>query len=170
MNATTKAALKAELFKRLNISSFDNLRPELDLHDGNKCEADEELFWRLCYKKCDLLTNGKFPIRSSAWSCCAKMPCTLPFNQKTSIHVCGGFGVSGDSLGNGCPHTPGTCLRDEEMFLNTCYKRCSLLTYGVFPHRLGAATCCRVKSKLAFLGPGNCVTQHAYAVGGGKGD
>jgi len=148
--------------------------PVEDLHDGNFCDDDEEMLGKLCYKKCSLLTDGKYPTRSTAWSCCAggeggKGKCGL-FNQKMSPWICGGFDVSGDRAGNGCPHPAGACLDNEEVHLGRCYKKCSDLTDGKYPTRIAAATCCKSTEKWKCLDLRNVKTRTAFDVGGGKGD
>ncbi|CAK9076386.1 unnamed protein product, partial [Durusdinium trenchii] len=35
------------------------------------------------------------------------------------------------------------CLQDEELFAGICYMKCSLLTAGKAPHRVGNNACCR---------------------------
>jgi len=37
---------------------------------------------KLCYKKCDLLTNGEFPHRTTAWSCCKEKRCNFHEQSK----------------------------------------------------------------------------------------
>lgn len=172
MNATQRAHLKQRIMKKLNITSFKELRPRESLHDGNECEDDEELHAGLCYKKCGLLTGGSYPLRTTAWSCCSKANVSdcSSYTTKTSMKICGGFGVSGDASGNGCPHSPGGCLKDEELWAGTCYKMCSLLTYSQLPHRAAPATCCKVKTWLSFLDFENCNTDDEYNRGGGMGD
>lgn len=142
-----------------------------NLHDGNVCGQDEEMFAGLCYKKCALLANG-FPIRTSSFSCCASHPCGLQ-NQKVSVSMpCSGFDVGGDINGEEgeCPHAAGTCLQDEEMLLGLCYKKCVILTNGAFPFRVAAATCCKTTG-FGCLNPMNLVTDFVrFNVGGGLND
>eukprot|EP00933_Yihiella_yeosuensis_P010659 TRINITY_DN11742_c0_g1_i1.p1 TRINITY_DN11742_c0_g1~~TRINITY_DN11742_c0_g1_i1.p1 ORF type:complete len:330 (-),score=52.83 TRINITY_DN11742_c0_g1_i1:108-1013(-) len=128
-----------------------NLNPELtpkeNLHDGNLCADDEEKFEDLCYKKCSILTGGTHPLRTTAFSCCQSDSldkCDLT-NQKVNMKPCAGFDVSGDINGQAgaCPHSKGTCLQDEELYLGTCYKKCAILTTGLYTHRAGPFTCCK---------------------------
>jgi len=142
-----------------------------DKNDGNPCATDEELNGVLCYKKCSLLTDGGYPVRTSGVTCCKSKPCTL-FNQKHDLGLCSGFSVAGDTLGQGaCPHTPGACLNDEEEHVGQCYQKCSILTDGLFPYRSGPDTCCKSPNEMAcFPGTYNTRTSFAFAVGGGKGD
>jgi len=138
-----------------------------DLHDGNVCKANEELYAGLCYKKCSLLTGGLDSIRTSPWTCCDSHPCG--FNQRADIgsHVaCAGYDVAGDGS---CPHRPGACLEDEELFLGVCYKKCSLLTDEEYPNRVGPATCCK-DSGLGCLDPRKDYTSKEFAVGGSNKD
>lgn len=166
LNQTQKEKIKKRLMKKFNITDWKQLRPPSNLHDNNTCADDEELLSGLCYKKCSLLTHGSHPVRLSAWSCCFhEPPCAVAI--ETHGGPCSGYGVSGDSSGNGCPHPPGTCLRNEEMWDNLCYNKCSFLTFGVLPYRAGAGTCCKVKSRFAFW-EGVCDTVPMYS--GGLGD
>lgn len=57
----------------------------------NPCHADEELSYGLCYSTCANLTNGSYPIRTSACTCCSKQPCTDLDNLDTD---CISFGSS----------------------------------------------------------------------------
>jgi len=150
-----------------------NGAPAEDMHDGNLCDEDEELFAKLCYKKCSLITHGKYPRRTTAWSCCAAgdetEKCGL-FNQKLSLKICSGYDISGDRAGNGCPHPAGACLENEEVHLGRCFKRCSELTDGEYPTRIAAATCCKATEEWKCLDPRNVKTRSSFNVGGGKGD
>mmetsp|Transcript_53132 Transcript_53132/g.151401 ORF Transcript_53132/g.151401 Transcript_53132/m.151401 type:complete len:620 (+) Transcript_53132:89-1948(+) len=136
---------------------------------ANTCEPDEERLGVLCYKKCSLLTNGYYPIRTSAMTCCSSHPCGF-FNQKHDIGFCSGFSVAGGNSG-ACPHSPGGCAENEEFYLGQCYKRCSLLTENLYPHRVAPATCCKKDSEFACFIPtsGNSLTRIAFdADGTGK--
>jgi len=144
------------------------LAPRATMNDGNPCADDEEEYQELCYKKCSTLTYGQYPIRSSAWTCCKKQPCTL-LNSMHNVGICSGFDIAGDVEGKkACPHTVGTCLTNEEVHIGMCYKKCSLLAPG-YPNRFGPETCCKVKG-LSCAIPGNSVTGGTYAVGGGADD
>lgn len=143
-----------------------------DLFDGNPCGNDEELFESLCYKKCSLLTAGKARFRTSAFSCCEGHPCMT--NQKVNFppEPCSGFDIGGNINGEEgeCPHAPGSCLKNEEMVAGVCYKKCTLLTDGAYPHRVAAATCCKATG-VACLNPYNLKTDFLkFIVGGGRGD
>lgn len=146
--------------------------PSENMHDGNLCGDDEELFEDLCYFKCSLLTKGSNPIRTSAFTCCEAQPCGFDNTIFNMNAPCAGFDVAGNLNGQkgACPHTVGTCLEDEELLLGMCYKKCSLLTQGAFTHRVAATTCCS-QTGLACLNPMNLRTDFlAFPVGGGKGD
>mmetsp|Transcript_110466 Transcript_110466/g.276543 ORF Transcript_110466/g.276543 Transcript_110466/m.276543 type:complete len:302 (+) Transcript_110466:68-973(+) len=144
------------------------LAPKATMNDGNACADDEEEYSGLCYKKCSALTYGQYPVRSSAWTCCKKEPCTL-LNSRHNIGICSGFDVAGDIEGRkACPHVVGTCLIDEEVHIGMCYKKCSLLA-PEYPNRFGPETCCKVRGLSCAL-PSNSVTGSKYAVGGGTGD
>lgn len=168
LSATQKEEIRKELLKKLNITSLEDLKPDDNIHDGNRCADDEEEHAGLCYKKCSLLTRGGYPFRASAWECCGHQPPCLQ-HFKTEFEPCGGYGVSGDSTGHRCPHSPGGCLKDEELSGDLCYMRCSLLTSDMLQHRDGADSCCKISSPLALLEPGACDTDGKYGVGGGLG-
>lgn len=139
--------------------------PQENMHDGNTCRDDEELFTGLCYRKCNLLAPG-FPKRTSAWTCCRE-PCTWN-GWSHDFGVCSGYSVAG-SDGKSCPHKPGSCLENEEMLLGECFEKCSILTNGEYPHRVAAATCCKSDGVLC-LDPFNDRTSSEFDVGGGDGD
>lgn len=143
-------------------------KPELAVFQGSKnCSITEELYGGLCYRKCNLLTYGEYPIRTSSWTCCAGHPCGL-FNEKGEIGhsvLCNGFDISGDGK---CPSAPGgvSCAVDEEDFLGVCYGKCSMLTKGEFPYRIAAATCCKTQNKLGCLNfLKNDMTSDSFNVG-----
>jgi len=136
-----------------------------NLHDGNVCKGDEELLAGLCYKKCRLLTGGFSSVRTSPWTCCNQRPCRLNQQLKIGMRVaCSGYDVSSDGA---CPHRPGACLDDEELWLGVCYKRCRLLTDDEYPNRVAPATCCKT-SGLSCLDFRKDYTSHEFAVGGGR--
>merc|ERR1712232_521864 len=98
---------------------------------GSRCKEDEELYAGLCYKTCNLLTQGAYPIRTSSWTCCASHPCSLQ-NQEGSIGsslACDGYDVGGGSdptIGSfTCPHKPFPCGEGEEDVIGVCYTSCS---------------------------------------------
>lgn len=137
-------------------------------HDGNKCQNDEEEYRGLCYKKCFDLTKGVAPKRCSPFSCSKTAECNI-FHEIVHFSApCNGFDVAGNINGetSACPHTEGSCLQNEELFLDECYKKCSILTANlpiVHNYRTAAATCCQegVKCLEHFK------TSPSYDVGGG---
>jgi len=142
--------------------------PSGNLHDGNVCREDEELFEGLCYKQCRLLTGGLYPVRTSSWSCWAGGNTSMIWKEKVGSKIpipCHDFDVAGDSMGGGCPHSPGSCLENEEIHLNVCYKKCSILTKGEYPHRVAAATCCKERGIGCLW---KSITRPGFRVGGGK--
>jgi len=109
------------------------------------CCDNEEMHMGLCYKKCSLLTNNSFPYRTSAFNCCkdaSVLMCLLPSEEDLSDSLVPGTGYDVDGHGS-IPHPAGKCFDDEEDFLGTCYKTCSLLTFGEYPLRAAASTCCK---------------------------
>jgi hypothetical protein len=152
LTADEKAELEAKVQHWMQ-----HRRPHEDLSDGNVCADDEELFMKLCYKKCSLLTaqdpDGVHGIRTTAWSCCKSEPCKLANQKWTFPRPCSGFDTSGDSTGSACPHSPGACLADHELFLGVCYRRCALddMAGVEFRFRMSPVSCCRSSSKLKCL-------------------
>lgn len=144
--------------------------PGEDMDDGNTCEDDEELWAKLCYKQCTLLTSGEYPARVSSFGCAKSSSFhDLLTNQKIpSMIPCQGFDVSGDEAGNGCPHDEGACREDEEISLGKCYKKCSQLTDGVYPHRTSSLSCCKSTALTECLTPSSVKMSSNFAVGGGS--
>lgn len=156
-----KALLRNELLKGLNLTSLSDLRPAI-----TGCNEDEELHDSLCYKRCAILTEGREPVRVSAFQCCAhEAPCTGELDIEPTL--CGGYAVGGSASGNGCAREPARCLQSEEFEGGLCYMRCSLLTYGVLPFRSTSDSCCKSQSPLAMLELGACDTDEKYDAGGG---
>eukprot|EP00913_Durusdinium_trenchii_P028789 g26996.t1 len=87
-----------------------------------------------------------------------------------SLMPCHGYDIAGTREGKKrCPHAPGICLKDCQLYLGTCFKKCSVLTNGAFPHRKAFATCCKAESLFQCLMPGEAKTDQAFAEGGGFG-
>lgn len=144
------------------------LAPAEDTNDGNKCADDEESHLGLCYKQCNLLTNGEATVRISAFGCAKSTSFGDVFGEKIAgLIPCQGYDVAGDSQGGGCPHNHGACLVDEEMALGKCYKKCSLFFDGAYPHRTSAGTCCKTTNFISCMNPANSKMSSSLAVGGG---
>jgi len=169
LTSTQKEQLRQQLLKKLNVTSLNDIIP-MGEGDGETCNQDEELHGGLCYKRCNLLTDSREPFRASAFQCCDRSPPCDAGGSSISMVPCSGNAIGGEISGNGCPHRPGRCLRDEEPLMDTCYMRCSLLTYGMLKHRNTANACCKSRSPLAMLELGGCDVDATYAVGGGNGD
>jgi len=160
VNNTLKyLGLKGIQLKRLN-----------SLRDGNPCPDDEEVFEGLCYQRCNTLTGGAYPIRTTAFSCCMREPCSF-FNSKFSnpMKFCQGFDVGGHDT-YGCPHSPGDCLVNEEFHMGFCYKQCAVLTNAAFPYRSSATTCCKNNAYVGCLEAEDILVNASFSVGGGIGD
>jgi len=154
--------------------------PKENLNDGNVCNDDEEEHGALCYAKCSQLAGPAYPHRQSAWTCCNAAQC--PFMSlsccKHDYGMCSGYSIAGMQEGNAiCPHAPGGCLNDEELFLGMCYMKCSLLTGGLNPYRAEIDGCCKSTGAycLAEEGAkdglnGMLITNSTFAVGGGCAD
>jgi len=112
-------------------------------HRPGACLDDEELLLGVCYKRCRLLTAGKYPNRVAPATCCktSGLSC-LDFRKDYTSRE---FAVGGGR------DQPGACFRDEEMILGTCYQKCSLLTNDMYPHRVGGFTCCRARKWLPHI-------------------
>mmetsp|Transcript_94244 Transcript_94244/g.237628 ORF Transcript_94244/g.237628 Transcript_94244/m.237628 type:complete len:282 (-) Transcript_94244:205-1050(-) len=163
----------------LSQANAQAVAPKEHLNDGNPCPDDEELHAGLCYAKCSTLTSGQYNFRQSAWTCCNQAKCSNIFALssccKHNLGWCTGFDISGaQEGGKSCPHKPGACLADEELFLNMCYMKCSVLTGGTYPYRTAAATCCKrtdmscmVEDGLTDGLNGQSLTNASFAVGGG---
>jgi len=152
-----------------NNAAQSQYAPDEGMSDGNKCPDDEEEYPTpgTCFKKCSDLTGGVYPIRTSPFACCKAQPCGIS-NTKTHFNFCGGFDVSGDSEGSGCPSAEGACLTDEELFDGICYKKCSSFDAN-FHHRVAPNMCCKT-SGFSCLLPSNFKFSADYATGGGAGD
>jgi len=147
------------------------LAPDEATGEGNACTDDEEPIAGTCYKKCADLTGGSHPIRTSPFSCCAAEPCSIS-NTWTHFGICSGYAVAGDAEAaeNGkCANTQGACLTNEEMFGDMCYRKCSDLTNGQYPHRSAAMSCCKTTGLGCFAFT-NVDTDASFAAGGGAGD
>lgn len=75
-------------------------------HPPGICDFNEEDHLNVCYKKCSLLTQGTYPFRAAANTCCKGKPCWNIFNLRTSGSWCNGYGVGGGLFGHDCPHPP----------------------------------------------------------------
>jgi len=178
INDASTLQLQQELWRnftqRLEALEGENLTDENDLDDGNVCPDGEEEFGGLCYRKCRELTDGRYPIRTTAFACCQAEPCNgLNSVFSNPLEFCHGLDVGGHRTGLrsvGCPHLPGDCLRNEQFHLGLCYKQCALLTAGEYPYRTGADTCCRFNSYLACADASSLLTNASLNVGGGVGD
>jgi len=161
-NAWLQNESNREMLKRL-------LKKPNDMQDGNFCEDDEEEHASLCYKKCALITDGTYPFRGTAFSCCRKKPCTLMNSHFQMSTPCSGYDIAGDKAGNGCPHARGACYADEEYHIDMCYMKCVLLTNGTHGYRTAAETCCKFKGAYQCMGHVNSSwTSPMFAVGGGE--
>eukprot|EP00933_Yihiella_yeosuensis_P079728 TRINITY_DN9311_c0_g1_i2.p1 TRINITY_DN9311_c0_g1~~TRINITY_DN9311_c0_g1_i2.p1 ORF type:complete len:416 (+),score=104.65 TRINITY_DN9311_c0_g1_i2:73-1320(+) len=161
------------IHKHLTRQEAGGLIPAETTHDGNVCPDDEEEHPKgsgECYVKCSTFFGGQYPIRTSAFSCCASHPCSFK-NQKVNMAVCGGFDTSGAAEQSRCPTEEGACLTDEELLNGICYKKCSLFpeNKGTYIHRTAPNVCCSTTG-FGCLIPGNIKFNAKFGEGGGKGD
>lgn len=155
--------------------------PPEDMHDGNVCADDEEEHMGLCYGKCSQLAGAEYPYRTSAWTCCKQSVCP-PFQVfrccSHNMGFCSGYDIAGSAEGEAiCPHKPGVCLADEELFLEICYMKCAVLTGGTYPYRTGPASCCKKRDASCMFEDGakdgvngNAIMNFTLNVGGGCND
>mmetsp|Transcript_49069 Transcript_49069/g.110363 ORF Transcript_49069/g.110363 Transcript_49069/m.110363 type:complete len:347 (+) Transcript_49069:77-1117(+) len=162
---------KVELLRKFSAKHLEgHVLPNENTTDGNACARDEEQLGSLCYKKCSILT-GDLPYRLSPFECCKTSACDLGNIKMTSaLRICGGLSVSGDLMGGGCPHPLGRCLANEEFSHGVCFKKCTVLTSGVFPHRTAPWSCCKYTSGLLCLDVNSYNASLAFMAGGGAGD
>mmetsp|Transcript_106192 Transcript_106192/g.297289 ORF Transcript_106192/g.297289 Transcript_106192/m.297289 type:complete len:280 (-) Transcript_106192:113-952(-) len=185
LSANGKAALQAALQAADSVEHQGfggQVVPQEHLHDGNPCGDDEEFHAGLCYEKCALLTGGAYVHRQSPWTCCNQATCSSLFKLSSccrhNMGMCSGYDIAGMEEGQKvCPHNPGACLADEELFLDVCYMKCSLLTNGQYPYRTASATCCKSKGLGCMIEDGvmdglngQAITNSSLNVGGGCGD
>lgn len=145
---------------------------------GGICDADghgsEESFNGLCYKKCSVLTGGKFPVRVNPTECCG---------GGTLECLSGKGNVSGNAEFGAGVHAPGEeksemtarsrmsmlCLPNEEEYLGNCYQKCSQLSEGKANKRVSPEGCCTCTpgpfEPLCCMWPFNVKTQPSYNVG-----
>mmetsp|Transcript_52512 Transcript_52512/g.151328 ORF Transcript_52512/g.151328 Transcript_52512/m.151328 type:complete len:266 (+) Transcript_52512:69-866(+) len=79
-------------------------------HGPGICDGNEEFFGGVCYKKCSLLTQSAYTVRSGPGTCCTHS-CWNALNTVTKAGECTGFNVGGGLVPqHNCPHAP---TRDE---------------------------------------------------------
>lgn len=142
----------ADGYSACSMGSYGEL---VEPREESGCAPNEELLGGLCYKACELLTQGQYRFRLDAQSCCKKSgywSCRHPGNVLRSEH----FNVGG---GGGCPE-------ETELVGHFCYQKCSLLTSGLYPRRHGGRTCCKTEH---CLWPGNFWVSERFNVGGDMG-
>lgn len=157
--------------KSLFDSYSDDKTPHFNRRDGNVCADNEELHGGLCYKKCSLLTDSSHPFRSTPWTCCKANTCN-PFRDglRHDLGICSGYDVSSNDQGHeACPHSPGACLANEELLAGVCYKKCSVLTRGVYAFRWSPVHCCKTTGVRCTYPP-YVDFSLSYRVAGGKDD
>lgn len=132
------------------------------LQDG--CEPDEESFGPFCYAKCATLTNGNFPKRNTAFSCCRNACKAVKDIQVHPSLPCSGFDIASPADHKGCPTPKGRCPNpDEEEFMGLCYHSCSSLTNGQYPYRFAAMSCSKSLGWFSRMNPLNDWTNGAFA-------
>lgn len=86
-------------------------------HRYGACLVDEEMSLGKCYKKCSILTQNKFPHRTSMSSCCKTthiIECLSPANSKMSTDFAKGGGARGDGIkGDSSIHDPIQILTEQ---------------------------------------------------------
>jgi len=81
-------------------------------HKPGTCLVDEEMVLGVCYAKCSLLTNGAFPYRMTAATCCKGhgLGCLNPWNARTSDAFDKGGGGNSDGFSDA--HLPDQSLTE----------------------------------------------------------
>lgn len=95
-------------------------------HEPGACLQDEEQNWGECFEKCSILTDGKYPYRTAAATCCLKNPaedplaCIDPFETVSGkeYDVGGGKG-DGDKGTPAEPHYPDPALTETQPITTT---------------------------------------------------
>lgn len=97
------------LLEHLKHSKCEELFPPNTMDDGSQCPDTEEHHMGLCYITCATLPKGKYPIGSTAFSCCKEKPCGFftsiysnPLSYCSDYDVVGNFASVGRS--KVCPH------------------------------------------------------------------
>lgn len=132
---------KGSLGSHVACAGYDISGDGICPHEPGHCLADEEMLLGICYKKCSLLTKQDFPHRVGPATCCkdSGLHC-LDFRKDYTSEE---FDVGG----SGSQDDDSACGPEGELWLGMCYKKCSILTGNTHPHRIAAATCCRVSSR-----------------------
>jgi hypothetical protein len=78
-------------------------------HSPGACLTNEEFFLDVCYEKCSILTEGKYPHRASPFTCCKEedYDCLDPTAERNEARTSYSFDVSGGTADHD-PVTPGT--------------------------------------------------------------
>jgi len=108
-------------------------------YDGWPCREGEEIFFGKCYASCANLTNGDFPYRNDDCTCCKSLPCVQ--DPALMLDDCGKFNKNSVGLTPMEPLLPDCPYANEELFEGLCYKKCALMTNGMFPYRSAMNTC-----------------------------
>lgn len=166
---------KGELGKlrHLDVDELENAAmgmpgiPTANLDSGDACKEGEELFMKLCFKKCSSFHDGHYPKRRLPFVCCQDT-CDSFSCCRSSLPI-PGHGYFSDVDG-GVPHIAGSCDSNEEHFMGLCYKTCSALTDDEFPRRVGANSCCKPEPNSCLNVVFNVKTEglgcNGYGVGG----
>eukprot|EP00438_Fugacium_kawagutii_P016632 Skav205652 [mRNA] locus=scaffold458:167059:187392:+ [translate_table: standard] len=132
---------------------------------GPHCLKDEEIFAGICYMKCSLLTGGRAPFRVANTACCQQENqffCSL-LQSQTAISA--SLAVGGGAAIHNIPHAPGVggiCDLDEEPYQGLCYPKCTDLTEGKSPNRVGSFQCCSGSKVDCLNGKGTISSATAY--------
>lgn len=145
------------------VSSNWHAALQLDLQPS--CLKDEELLAGICYMKCSLLTGGHAPHRVANAACCKAdndFFCTLISNLQA---ISPGLAVGGGASIHNSPHAPGVggvCGPDRDPYQGLCYPKCSALTRGHSPHRVGSFACCHGTRLECLNGKGTVSSTASY--------
>jgi len=119
----------------------EDLSPEADWnpHAGWPCREGEEIFFGKCYKSCEAETNGTYPHRNDECTCCMDEPCVS--SPERTQDDCTRFNRNIDGDRAKQPLLPDCPYANEEIFEGLCFKKCSIMTKGLFPFRSAMNTC-----------------------------
>lgn len=104
------------------------------------CNDGEELFFGVCYIKCDTATEGKFKFRVDECTCAASRPANRA-NPEEYTTDCVNLNMAGNGNKTHQPFLTDCPYKDEELYEGLCYTKCNELTYGQYPIRTGMNTC-----------------------------
>jgi len=119
----------------------EDLSPEADWkpYIGWPCREGEEIFFGKCYTSCAAVTKGTHPHRNNDCTCCMDEPCVT--SSERTLDDCAIFNIGLDGDRPMQPLLPDCPYANEEIFEGLCFKKCTMMTKGLFPVRSAMNTC-----------------------------